>query len=502
MYAIDLGMTRTKTAVINSAGKAEIVLNSRGEPFTPTAFHFSPDGSILYGTDALEQGSLEPDYLISNFKLMLGTTDNLAKNGKVITPTDAAELILRNAKETAEKKTGIAMTDVVLSCPANFKDNQKQALLEAAKRCGLNVLRLIYEPTAAGLAYFIYKPGDRTIAVYDFGGGTFDVTVLKFRRNQVDILATEGIAQCGGNDLTACIEKRVLMEVEKQLGALPLPQEEPLFYYELHQKSENAKFSLNTRDKVPIVFSVKARQIVVEITKDQFEKDIDPWIQKTLDALASAVSKAGLTYKDIDHIVLVGGTTLLPYIQQRVADVTGIVPKTDIDPNKAIVFGGAYACITELAKDGQATTVNGKVIPVPDLFFRQVTAHPVGCCVVDTSTSQRKLLNAVIIPQNTPIPCQRSDGFYMEHEDQTEVHIEILQGDQDLERDKCLLIGEFDLKGLPREKVRTPRIQIEYTVDVNGMVTATATDKVSGKQYTVSVDYKKGVKPKDKPNSV
>ncbi|MFC1793672.1 Hsp70 family protein, partial [Planctomycetota bacterium] len=273
------------------------------------------------------------------------------------------------------------------------------------------------------------------------------------------------------------------------------------FYYELRQKAEAAKISLNSRKEVPIVLSVKTKQFVVKISQDQFHQDINPWIQKTLDAMNKAVSAAGLTYKEVDHIVLVGGTSKLPHIEQKVADATGIAPKTDIDPDKAISYGAAYICLTELAKDGQTPTSNGKVIPVPDVFVRDVTAHHVGCCVVDNSTSKRELQQAVIISKNTPIPCTRSDCFYLESEDQTEARIEILQGDPNTKRDQCLLIGEFDLKNLPREKVRTPRIQIEYVIDVNGMVTATATDKVSGKQQSVSVDYKKGVKPKDKPNA-
>ena len=155
--------------------------------------------------------------------------------------------------------------------------------------------------------------------------------------------------------------------------------------------------------------------------------------------------------------------------------------------------------MAELTGQGRTATVRGQVIPAPDMFIRDITAHAVGCCVVDTTGPSKRLVNSVIIQKNTPIPCRKTDAFFVEHDDQTEARIEILQGKPDAERDECLLIGELVLSGLPKEQKRTARIQVEYTIDANGMVTATATDKISGQSQTVSVDYKKGVKPKDKP---
>lgn len=180
---------------------------------------------------------------------------------------------------------------------------------------------------------------------------------------------------------------------------------------------------------------------------------------------------------------------------------TGLYPKTDIDPIKAIAYGGAVASIAELARQGRTANLRGQVIPAPDMFLQDVTAHPVGCCVIDGNSSSRRLVNSVIIPKNTPIPCQKNSSYYLEYESQDAVHIEILQGQADAERDDCLIIGETHLDNLPLETTRSARVHVEYTIDKNGMVQATVTDKVSGKTQTVSVDYKKGIKPKSKPNA-
>jgi molecular chaperone DnaK (HSP70) len=213
----------------------------------------------------------------------------------------------------------------------------------------------------------------------------------------------------------------------------------------------------------------------------------------------SAVNAAGLNYDQITQLIMVGGSSRLVRAQEMVADHTSLVPKTDIDPEKAIAYGAALAAIDEMAKKGETAEFRGQKIPSPNLFIQDVTAHGVGCCTVDTSKSDRPMINSVIIPQNTPIPCRKVDRFHLEKDDQSEAKIEILQGKDDALRDDCLIIGELELKGLPPEDKATARIQVEYTIDTNGMVTATATDLVGGSTQTVSVDYKKGITPKSGP---
>ena len=494
MFGIDIGTTQTKMAYVDPTGKPCIINNSRGEPITPSAVYRPASGPSLVGKDAIEQGVVDPRRLAVNFKLLLGGTGNVLQDGAVLTATDATEILIAACKKDAEALLGIAMTEVVATCPANSQDDFKQALLEAFERNAIRVLRLVPEPTAAGVAYAADKsPGRSTIMVYDWGGGTFDVSLVEVDGAQLTVIATEGVQKLGGNDLNEPLKKRVLDDIESKCGERPTPRAEPLLFLELNRNVEAAKISLGRQKKVPIRAGYKGKEVVSEVTQDEFHTAIAPFVQQTLDAVDRAMGAAGLKMRQIDRLIMVGGTSRLPFVQDRVANYTGLVPRTDVDPEKAIAYGAALACISELARQGRTASLRGQMIPSPDLFVRDVTAHDVGCCVVDTSGPRKRMLNAVIIPKNTPIPCRKTDRFYLEHDDQTEAQIEILQGPKDAERDKCLVIGEILLDQLPTETKRTQRIEVEYMIDANGMITATGTDHVSGKQMTVTVDYKHGI---------
>lgn len=500
MIGIDFGNGFCEAAFVDQTGNPAIVLNARGEYRTPSWVYFSPKGDVLVGADAFEQGYIDPQNTAHGFKLLLGTNVSVLGNGRSVSPTNAATALIAKLKEDVERQLNITVTDCVATCPANFQDNSKQALLEAYERNHLKVVRLVPEPTAAGLAYALNVPSEKLkVLVYDFGAGTFDTTILRVDGAQITVLATEGIPKLGGNDLTECLVQRCLDRVQKESGERPTPESDPLFSLDLRQRAEQAKISLGTRKEVPIVLSYKGNQAIEKVVQDEFNAAITPFVQQSLDAVDRVLKSASLTASDIDRLIMVGGTSRLPFIQDRVADHTGLVPKYDVDPEKAVAYGAALACMAELAKQGKTVSLNGCVIPPPDAFCRDVTAHPVGCCVADASGAAKRLKHAVIIPKNTPIPCQRIDEFYLEHESQTQAQVEILQGPPEADRDHCLLIGELRLENLPKEARRTPRIQVEYVIDANGMVTATATDKVSGQQQTVSVDYKRGIKPKDKP---
>ena len=481
MFGFDIGTTRCKTATVDRSGKPTIISNARGEQTTPSAVYRGTSGEILIGTDAKEQGIVDPAHLAVNFKLDLGGTESLFGDGPPFTPTHAVAALVSVLKEDAERSTGIQVTEAVATCPANFRDDAKQALLEAFERNGIKVLRLVPEPTAAGYAYALDRGGSTSVClIYDFGGGTFDVSVIKREGDQFTVLATEGVPTLGGNDLSRCIESRVLDEVAAACGGRPSRESDGLFFLDLDQRIEAAKISLGKQKEVPIVVGHQGRQVIIKITQDEFHTAIEPLVRQTLEATDRAVQGSGLSIERIDRLVMVGGSSRLPYVQECVADHTGLVPRTDIDPEKAIAYGAALACVAEMASQGKTATVRGQVIPAPDLFVQDVTAHSVGCCVADTAGPKKRLINAVIIPKNTPIPCQKTDHFYLEHEDQTQARIEILQGEADAARDDCLLIGELLLDNLPTETQRTERIEVRYTIDANGMVTATATDKVSG----------------------
>ncbi len=503
MHGFDIGTTQSKTAHVNPTGKPSIISNARGEQVTDSALYLPETGEALIGRDAIEQSVIDPTRFLSNFKLKLGSTENLLNDGQIITPTDATAILIAQKRKDAENFLGIEVSEVVATCPANFRDDAKQALKEAFQRNNMKVLRLVPEPTAAAEAYANHKSMDRAkVAVYDFGGGTFDSSVIGIDGSQINVLATSGVAKLGGNDFNQRLMERVLAAIEEQCGEKPTAESEPLLFLDLYQRVEAAKISLGTQKEVPIVVGYRGSQIIVKVTQDEFHSDIMPLVQRSFDALDEAVDAAGLKIEQIDRLIMVGGTSRMRFIQDKLADHTRLVPHTDIDPEHAIAFGAALACVTEMKRQGKSATLHGQVIPTPDVFVRDVCAHDVGCCVVDKSGHKSQLVNAVIVPKNTPIPCQRTDRFYLEEEKQTEAHIEILQGTANADRDDCLLIGELVLDSLPTESTRTERIQVEYVIDADGMVTATATDLVSKKTQTVSVDYKKGIKPREKPTAV
>ncbi len=489
--AIDFGTAETKCATVDGTGQPIIVPNTRGEHTTASAVYVPRSGEPLIGTDALQQGALEPKRVAQHFKLQLGSAESVVTDGE-FSATDAAAAVIGYVQRSAQAHLGRTVTNAAVTCPANFRDDQKRALLDAFERNGIRVVALIPEPTAAGYAYAVQKLGQRcTLLVYDFGGGTFDVSVVRVENGVFTVLATDGVPHLGGRDFTTRIVELVMKDVAKTSGGAPDPEREALLFLELGQKAEQAKVSLSSQSEVPIVVAHRGKQVITRITAQAYQAAIEPLIRQSLDATDRAVAAAGLKFADIDRLIAVGGTSRSPFVQKLLAEHTGLVPKVDVDPSKAIVYGAALAGVAELAREGQRATWQGQVIPAPELFIREVTAHDVGCCVVDSGRSGKALRLAVIIPKNTPIPTRLCESFFLERDDITEARVEILQGQANALSSECLTIGVISLDNLPREATRTQRIQVEYAIDRNGMVTATATDRVSGSSQTVSVEYKR-----------
>jgi molecular chaperone DnaK len=499
MIGIDIGTYQSKAAIVEPSGHPVSVLNERGHAHTPSVVYVPEKGKVLVGTDAVEQGYLDPRRRASVFKLNLGSRESVLECGLDFDATDATTAVIAKLKDDVERTIGKEAPECVATYPANFRDDGKQALLEAFERNDWKVLALVAEPTAAAIAYSLASGRTRSIVlVYDYGGGTFDVSIVEFDGPQVTVKATEGIPKHGGEHLNQPIRDRILLEIGQKFGRVPDRSADPLLHMDIDGKAEAAKISLANRTVVPSVVGYIGSQIVVELTQEEFHRSIEPMIRQTLDAVDRALNAAQMRFSDINQLLMVGGTSRSPFIQDMVARHTGLRPKTDIDPEKVIAHGAAVACVAEMAKIGRTSTFRGRVIPDPGIFVRDVTAHGVGCCVIDASNGSKRLINSVVVPKNTPIPLRKVDHFFLEHEDQTEVRIEILQGEADADRDDCLPIGELVLDGLPKEDKRTQRIEIVCIIDSNGMVTATAVDKVSGKRAAVSFDYKTGIKQREK----
>ena len=503
VIGIDIGTTQSKAAYVDLTGKPANILNDRGHRQTPSVLHLADVTHPLIGIDAQEQSYIDPKHFVQNLKLKLGSIESLLNKGPIVTPTDATTMLIAYIKDCAERALGKEVTAAVLTCPANFRDDSRQALIEAGEKADLEVLRVLPEPTAVAIAHALASASHRSKnVVYDFGGGTFDSSLVEVSGNQITVLATEGVAKLGGNDFNEPIRKRIFEEIEKQFGNIPDAEEDGLLHLEIWNKCEAAKLSLGKRATVPIVVGCRGTQIVLELTQEEYFASVDPLIDQSLEALDRCVKGAGLSYSDINHLVMAGGTSRFRYVQKRLAEHTGLQPKFDIEPESAIAFGAALCAIKELEKSGREATIGDKVIPSPEMFSTDCTAHSIGCCVSEQSGGTGRLVNSVVVPKNTPIPCQKTDRFYLENETQRIATIEILQGEENALREDCLVIGEIVLDDLPAEPIRTKRIQVEYTINGNGMVAVTATDAVSGKQHTVSVDYKQGIQATPKPASV
>lgn len=492
LLGIDLGTTRSKVAHVDETGRPQMILNRRGEVYTPSAIFFESGRNPIVGVEALSEGLLQPEHVHTCFKRVLGRPDVLYTDadGKRYTATDLQAILIRHLKEDVENRFLTKVDQAVISVPANFKDHQKQATIDAAKAAGIEVIKLVHEPTAAGLAYALGKHKDQRFVVYDLGGGTFDVSVIETAGDEINVLNSTGCERLGGEDFNERIETRIIERFAKDHGFTPTVESDPVVIQEIREKVEQAKIALSEKTKTKNVVGCRGKQSIIEITRKDFEQWTADLRRQTLECTAKAIEQVGLGWKDINSLILVGGGVRMPAIQCELADLTGIVPHCDIEPDRAVAYGAALQCAIELSKSGKTLMIGGRVIPAPKAFIQEVTTHGVGCCVAEHNGH---LANAVILPKGTAIPSTKADRFALQFEDQSEARIEILQGEEGQGRDACLAIGEILLSNLPPETKRSKRIEIIYSIDNNGMIRATGKDLISGQCVEIKIDYRTGL---------
>ena len=497
MQGHDIGTRWYKASVLDEAGKPVSVMNTRGDDATPTCVHFSQTGATLVGEAAIEQGYLDPMNFAENTKSMLGTLDNVLKGSLHKTATDVAEVLIKAAQKDMERQVGARIKEVAVSYPAYFQDGAKQALIEAFHRAGLEVILLVAEPVAAGYAYAIDKASSSGIVlVFDFGGGSLDVSLLEYGGSDIRVLATTGDGHLGGNDLTEPIRQRLLDAIEAQCGHRPTMTDNPLVLFDIDRRAEQAKISLGARPEILIPIGYEGHHQVVTMTQQEYHEAIRPQLDRALAVIDQALAMAGIGKDQVGQLLLVGGSTRMPLIQSSVADYMGRAPRTDVDPGKAVAYGTALAGAAEMARRGKPFMPHGRAIPTPRMLLRDITIHNVGVTVVDRTSPDKRLINSVLIPAGTQIPHRRTERFFLEYPEQTEARVEILQGEPNADRDQCEIIGVITLDGLTPEPTRTRRILINIEIDRNAMVTATGTDEVSGRSDTISIDYTKGIQTK------
>ena len=469
VIGIDLGTTNSCVAVMEG-GEAVVIANAEGNRTTPSVVAFSKTGERMVGQVAKRQAITNPERTISSIKREMGSDYKVTVDGKAYTPQEISAMILQKLKSDAEAYLGQSVSEAVITVPAYFTDSQRQATKDAGNIAGLEVKRIINEPTAAALAYGVDKEQSQKIMVYDLGGGTFDVSILEIDDGVIEVLATAGNNRLGGDDFDECIMKYLVSEFKRTEG-VDLSGDK-VAMQRLKEAAEKAKIELSgvTSSNINLPYitadSTGPKHLDMTLTRAKFNELTADLVEKTITPMQNALRDAGLTAAQVDKVILVGGSTRIPAVQEAVKKVTGKEPFKGINPDECVAIGAAI----------QAGVLGGEV---KDVLLLDVTPLSLG---LETEGH----IFTRLIDRNTTIPTEKSQVFSTAADGQTTVEIHVLQGERPMAYDNKTL-GRFQLTGIPAAPRGVPQIEVTFRIDKNGIVSVSAKDKGTGNEQNITI---------------